>query len=152
VGCLALDWTVPSKTKTGQGGAGGSTTTTADTTTTGTGSMGAPCDGGNQCPNHFSCATSMICNTACSSAGDAGDGSCPAGYYCDGVGAGACQQQLVPGAPCSANDQCLSGICGTNGTGNCCTAPCTNGGQCGTTGCSNTGACVYPVDNPCPSG
>ncbi len=54
---------------------------------------------------------------------------------------------LTAGQPCSANGQCVSGICGADGTGNCCTGPAclTSDGGCGATGCDNTGACVYPV-------
>ncbi len=56
---------------------------------------------------------------------------------------------LSPGAPCGSNKTCGSGICGLNGSGNCCAAPCSTATAiCGATGCDDAGACVYPA--PCP--
>jgi len=56
------------------------------------------------------------------------------------------QPLVSAGQPCSANSQCAApGICGVDGTGNCCAAACvTNDGGCGATGCDGTGACIYP--------
>ena len=51
---------------------------------------------------------------------------------------------LAAGAACTGDNQCTSGVCGVNGSGNCCTAVCTTGGVCGATGCDSTGACQYP--------
>jgi len=55
-------------------------------------------------------------------------------------------QALAAGLPCSANSQCAApGICGVDGSGNCCAAACiTNDGGCGATGCDGNGACLYP--------
>jgi hypothetical protein len=40
----------------------------------------------------------------------------------------------------------VSGICGINGTGNCCAAACSiTSASCGATSCDGTGACVYPA-------
>jgi hypothetical protein len=51
-------------------------------------------------------------------------------------------QQL---GPCTEKADCLSGICGVNGTGNCCNSKCVLGGPCGATGCDAiTGDCQYP--------
>jgi hypothetical protein len=49
-----------------------------------------------------------------------------------------------PGSPCTSNSQCLSDICGINGTGLCCASACsTSDATCGATGCDPTGACTY---------
>ncbi|MDX2166010.1 MAG: DUF1566 domain-containing protein [Deltaproteobacteria bacterium] len=48
------------------------------------------------------------------------------------------------GAPCAANNQCASGICGVFGSGRCCAAACSASGICGATDCNAAGACVYP--------
>lgn len=54
--------------------------------------------------------------------------------------------RLPPGAPCTSNLACGSGICGLAGTGNCCATTCTAGNAiCGATGCDDAGACVYPA-------
>jgi len=53
------------------------------------------------------------------------------------------QVTLPAGAPCSANAQCNSQICGLDGTGNCCSAQCTAGSSvCGIAACDATGACI----------
>ena len=57
---------------------------------------------------------------------------------------------LVAGAPCTANLDCLSKICGGDGSGNCCRGPercvVADGGNptCDAAGCDLSGACVYP--------
>jgi hypothetical protein len=52
------------------------------------------------------------------------------------------------GAACSANSQCLSTICGINGSGNCCGAACsTSDATCGATACDTSGACTYPASS-----
>jgi hypothetical protein len=54
---------------------------------------------------------------------------------------------LANGAPCSGNSQCLSNVCGINGSGNCCMAMClTTDATCGATSCDTGGDCVYPPD------
>jgi len=64
------------------------------------------------------CAGELICNaggtaclTGCGTSSPAGDADCVAGFYCDGVGAGACQPQETTGMTCSRNGQCASGDC-----------------------------------------
>ncbi len=60
---------------------------------------------------------------------------------------------LAPGAPCSADGQCQTGICGINGSGNCCSATCdTSDATCGATQCDDTGACTYPASTACGAG
>jgi len=52
------------------------------------------------------------------------------------------------GSMCTDNDACASKICGTNGTGNCCSIACnTSDGGCGAVGCDSTGTCVYPAED-----
>jgi hypothetical protein len=96
------------------------------------------------CAANLTCASSSACNTSCGAAGT-GDVNCISGYYCDGVGMGACQAKVAPGATCGAADQCTTGVCGTNGI--CCTGTCPNmGGTCGNTGCAaGSGSCTYPA-------
>jgi len=49
--------------------------------------------------------------------------------------------------PCSGNDQCLSGVCGVDGTGHCCHGACAPVmPPCGATDCdADTGACLFPA-------
>jgi hypothetical protein len=104
------------------------------------------CTGGTPtaCLNNLSCANATRCNATCTN-----DTQCASGYHCDGA---LCRLPLGPGSACTSNNICASGICGTNGTGRCCTNACIEGGSCGATGCSTTGACEYPgVSTPCPS-
>jgi hypothetical protein len=60
-----------------------------------------------------------------------------------GTGTGA---MLIGVGSCIANDQCVSGVCGLNGTGNCCNAACSSAPPpCGATDCDGqTGVCVFP--------
>jgi len=52
---------------------------------------------------------------------------------------------LPDGTACSANDLCQSGVCGLNGSGNCCSATCkTDDALCAATACDTKGACEYP--------
>ena len=51
---------------------------------------------------------------------------------------------LPPGAPCASNGVCGSGICGPDGTGNCCVLTCSSEPVCGATACNDAGACLYP--------
>ncbi len=48
---------------------------------------------------------------------------------------------------CSGDDQCLSGVCGVDGTGHCCQAACASvTPPCGATDCAaDTGACLFPA-------
>jgi hypothetical protein len=87
------------------------------------------------------CASATACKTACAS-----DADCQGtADYCKSPGpSGTCVPKIADGRQCAANDQCQSGICGVNGTGNCCTAACPTGGVCGATACSSTGACLGP--------
>ncbi len=80
-----------------------------------------------------------VCGKSCT-----GDGDCVNNtYFCS---ANKCVLKEPAGAACTAADQCSSGVCGTTGTGNCCSAACAHlGAPCGATGCDNTGACVYPT-------
>ena len=85
-----------------------------------------------------------LCATPCTV-----DANCPMGSYCN---MGSCDAKLNAGAACGGNNECVSGVCGTAGSGNCCTAACTTGGTCGATGCDATGACVAPGSStPCGS-
>jgi hypothetical protein len=55
---------------------------------------------------------------------------------------------LLDGIPCTDNSQCSSGACGVNGSGNCCSSPCsTADATCGAIGCDDSGACQYPDSN-----
>jgi hypothetical protein len=93
------------------------------------------------CAGNLVCASATACNLACGAMGT-GDVNCTGGYYCDGVGMGACQPQQAAGSPCGGADQCTSSVCMLN----CCTGSCL-GGACGATSCtggSGGGACVYP--------
>jgi hypothetical protein len=81
------------------------------------------CGGGASlasCPNGNVCSMDNVtCQTACGSVGGAGanfNAPCQSGYYCDGVGAGACHPQKAVGASCMqpyecAAKPCASGVC-----------------------------------------
>jgi hypothetical protein len=57
---------------------------------------------------------------------------------------------LAPGDACTANAQCLSLVCGVNGSGHCCTAACATGdAACGALACDNLGTCTYPSGGFC---
>jgi hypothetical protein len=105
------------------------------------------CDGSGTCnaPMTSSCgayncnAGGTACLTACTL-----DTQCTAGNYCNGT---ACVPTKAPGVACSKNSACVSGVCGTTGSGTCCVATCnTINATCGATACaSGTGACSYPT-------
>jgi hypothetical protein len=99
------------------------------------------------CPNNFVCMDAATCKTSCDVSAD-----CAAGYYCD-TGTHQCLVQSVTG-PCTSNAVCTSGICGLNGTGNCCATTCsTTDPICGASGCdATTGACLYAVGMTCGTG
>ena len=53
---------------------------------------------------------------------------------------------LAAGSPCTSNATCVSGVCGTDGSGRCCASSCsTTDPNCGATGCDDTGACIFPA-------
>jgi hypothetical protein len=59
-----------------------------------------------------------MCNaslTACLTACGTTDANCVTGFYCDGVGLGACQPTRASGAMCTRNAECVSDTC-TGGT------------------------------------
>jgi hypothetical protein len=100
------------------------------------------------CPNNFACQDTMTCKTTCNAASD-----CAFGSYCD-TSTHQCVAQLANG-PCTSNTQCLTGICGIHGTGNCCLATCdTSDATCGATDCDPvTATCVFPTTTtPCGQG
>ncbi|AKU95723.1 Tryptophan synthase alpha chain [Labilithrix luteola] len=87
---------------------------------------GATCDAQNKrCANDHGCTTSDDCQS----------GFCENGTTC---------KPRLSGTTCTDNAQCASGVCGVNGTGNCCNSACIVGGTCGATSCDSSGACVYP--------
>jgi hypothetical protein len=93
--------------------------------------------------NNFMCTvpgSGGVCVTSCTVGADTG---CKMGFYC--VAGTSCVAKGGPGAVCAAADQCTSGLCGTTGSGHCCTAACTTGGTCGATDCNPIGACAYPT-------
>jgi hypothetical protein len=69
------------------------------------------CLGGYLCAGPSSCASS--CGTTAGTAG------CQATYYCDGVAPGACKPQGGPGASCSQDYECQSGMCNQAGGTQC---------------------------------
>ncbi|MGZ3443519.1 MAG: hypothetical protein ACXVDD_28550, partial [Polyangia bacterium] len=120
--------------------------------------IGTSCsdNGGVVCDGNGSC-VSMHCMNSIRDAdesdvdcGGTSCGGCANGKLCSGAGdcashycpAGTCAAKPA-GTSCGANGECASGLCGANGTGNCCSAACI-GGSCGATGCNSSGACVYP--------
>jgi hypothetical protein len=112
----------------------------------GGGCAGATCQANSECGSGI-CGVNgsgNCCSTACTTS----DGICSA-TACDDTGAcvypGGCA-----GATCQADSECNSGICGVNGTGNCCSTACaTNDSICGVARCDDMGTCVYPVGGPC---
>ena len=94
------------------------------------------------CAGGFVCASATTCKTACASDADCQSAS----SYCKNPGtSGTCAARGGAGTVCSANDQCVSGVCGINGLGSCCAAACSpTGGACGAIACTASGACVYP--------
>jgi hypothetical protein len=79
-------------------------------------SMSTSCDGmgscsvgsSTPCPNGLGCtASGTMCRIVCGT----NDANCQSGYYCDGVGAGACQPLLPMGAFCTQSHQCQSTFC-----------------------------------------
>jgi hypothetical protein len=90
------------------------------------------------CPGGVKCASATACLAACS-----GDTDCQSSStYCSG---GTCVAKGAAGAVCSGANQCTSGICGTTGSGHCCSTSCAAGtANCGATDCNTSGACVYP--------
>jgi hypothetical protein len=132
--------------------------------------LGAPCTTSSSCQSGACVPSAMgggsiCCAMSCtasspSSCGTDGlcatnGGSCalyPGGTACGGAGltcngSGSCVG--APGAVCSSNASCTSGVCGVNGTGNCCGLVCNTGGVCGATACNSQGGCVYPSGNSC---
>jgi len=92
------------------------------------------------CPNHLACNGATACYTQCTS----GTTECAAGFYC---ASGACVPQLAAGQPCTSDVSCALGICGVNGTGNCCVAKCdTTDPVCAATACDGQGLCTYPTN------
>ncbi len=90
------------------------------------------------CASNLNCADDrMSCLTSCTTSTD-----CVSGFWCSNS---ACVPVLQPGYPCTENDSCNSGVCGLNGSGNCCYASCTTGDPtCGATACDSNGLCSYP--------
>jgi hypothetical protein len=115
---------------------------------------GTRCDGNGSC---VGCMTANDCSppptncwmSICDSAHSCGvapalpGGSCNVGggTVCDGNGN--CVAQAPPGATCSANAQCTSGLCGTSGSGSRCCATACPTGPCGATDCDAAGACLF---------
>jgi hypothetical protein len=71
---------------------------------------------GTPCPNHLVCA-GAACAKACGKNDGTGDVNCVAGFWCDGVGPGACQPTEHSGQPCNRDRQC-PGMC-NNGQHKC---------------------------------
>ncbi len=91
------------------------------------------------CPNNYACSSDRAdCRITCSAQSD-----CASSAYCD-TDAGACVAKSATG-PCAEDLACTSGVCGLNGTGNCCAAACTNRmAPCGAISCDATdGGCLY---------
>jgi hypothetical protein len=81
-----------------------------------------------------------------------GDANCVTGFYCDGVGAGACQALLTPSQACQRAGQCVGDVC-TNDICDQCTDGKKDGDEtdvdCGgpTCGpCANGKACIANLD------
>ena len=88
------------------------------------------------CPDGLTCQDETACKVECATSADcvSPEAECPAGE---------CVQPV--GSACASNDQCMSGICGTEGVGHCCTAACDPvGDPCGAIDCDTSGACVFP--------
>ncbi len=84
------------------------------TVTAGTCDGTGNCDlGSTACPNHLACDAADV---GCLKGGCQGnDANCATGYYCytDINNISTCVARIADGG-CTANDQCLSGICGSN--------------------------------------
>ncbi len=126
----------------------------ADATCVGTTLNAGLCDGtGNCAPASSQCPGNLTCNqlgSGCIAVGScSNDPNCANGYYCiqNGSNKGSCAAQGGDGG-CTANDQCLSGICGLSGTGNCCATACVTGdAMCQATKCDGTTSlCDYPKE------
>ncbi len=63
------------------------------------------------CPSHLVCAGATSCAAGCGANDATGDANCVTGYFCDGVGAGACQLPLTAGGSCNRASQCTSTNC-----------------------------------------
>ncbi len=89
------------------------------------------------CPGALVCESATACKTSCTTSPDCvGANSCVGGF---------CVPPADAGTTCSDDAQCRSGICGTSGSGHCCTAACSpSGGSCGATDCDGVGACLFP--------
>jgi hypothetical protein len=108
--------------------------TTSDCSGSGTCTANTPA----ACPNHLTCANATMCRTTCTMTTD-----CASGFWCSGT---SCVPVLADGTACTVNASCSSGVCGVNGSGNCCHAACvTSDGGCGATACDGMGACTYPL-------
>jgi hypothetical protein len=99
-----------------------------------------------------SCRGNMLTVSTCNAGGTCAPeipSPCPSHLVCNSAGS-ACAPPQATG-PCSADDECISGICGAAGTGHCCTNACsTNDATCRAVDCDESGACVYPNDHtPC---
>jgi hypothetical protein len=53
----------------------------------------------------------LICFAACGSADSSGDAHCVSGYFCDGVGGGACQPKRNLFDTCARDAECISNQC-----------------------------------------
>ncbi len=141
----------------GQSSTTGTGTTTAGNGGTGTGASttgtatGGNCDPG-QCVFADGTCGWEASSGPCGLTGVAGNLNCCAGLTCQSDNI--CEPGLPNGAACNGGGQCLSGVCGTTGVGNCCATSCTTGDPiCGATGCDTSGACLYPSNaTPCTAG
>ncbi len=89
------------------------------------------------CPNNLDCNDAgTACDSNCTSSTE-----CAAGFSCN---AGFCVRPEPVGS-CTENDDCVSGFCGVDGTGYCCSTACSQAALCGASGCDPlSGACQYP--------
>jgi hypothetical protein len=84
--------------------------------------LGAACGASTDCASLL--CDRGICTTPCIPGGAVG---CAAGYACQAgssPGCGSCQQAGALGDACTMNDDCLSGLCATQGGRSFCTARC----------------------------
>jgi hypothetical protein len=66
-----------------------------------------------QCADNLTCSSNGdVCNVSCGPNSAAGDANCVAGFWCDGMGGGACLAAQGTGAMCTRNAQCANGPCG----------------------------------------
>jgi hypothetical protein len=97
------------------------------------------------CPGNFQCKNATSCLTQCSATTD-----CAPNFYCN-TSTHHCIAQKTSGS-CTANEVCVSGVCGLTGTGNCCAAQCAPATDmaCNPTACdATTAACIYPSGAAC---